>query len=120
MAGGRLEGSRIDERATRNDGRHSHLPRRCHQGSIAEVLVARGVGCAPENERVQLLFFFLGTLAPFFRAFDRPMAMACLRLLAFPPLPLFCVPFLVFFTAFLTSLWAFLPYFAMTRSSRRD
>ena len=41
------------------------------------------------NER---LFFFRGTLAPFFRAFDSPIAIACFRLLAFPPLPLFCVP----------------------------
>src|SRR5438270_150354 len=31
--------------------------------------------------------FFDGTLAPSLRAFDRPMAMACLRLLTFPPLP---------------------------------
>ena len=28
-----------------------------------------------------------GTLAPFFRASDSPMAMACFRLLTFPPLP---------------------------------
>lgn len=32
-------------------------------------------------------FFFLGTFAPFFRASERPMAMACLRLLTVPPLP---------------------------------
>jgi hypothetical protein len=31
--------------------------------------------------------FFLGTLAPFFRASERPMAMACLRLFTLPPLP---------------------------------
>jgi hypothetical protein len=28
-----------------------------------------------------------GTLAPFFRASDNPIAMACLRLFTFPPLP---------------------------------
>jgi hypothetical protein len=32
------------------------------------------------------------TLAPFFRASDRPTAMACLRLLTFRPEPLFNVP----------------------------
>jgi hypothetical protein len=31
---------------------------------------------------------FLGTLAPRFLASDRPMAMACFRLLTFPPRPL--------------------------------
>src|SRR5205807_10176094 len=31
--------------------------------------------------------FFLGTLAPFSRASERPMAMACFRLVTFPPLP---------------------------------
>src|ERR1041385_5246315 len=32
--------------------------------------------------------FFLGTLAPFLRASERPIAIACLRLLTFPPRPL--------------------------------
>jgi hypothetical protein len=31
--------------------------------------------------------FFLGTLAPFSRASDNPMAIACSRLFTFPPLP---------------------------------
>jgi hypothetical protein len=31
--------------------------------------------------------FFCGTLAPFFRASESPIAMACLRLFTFPPLP---------------------------------
>ena len=31
--------------------------------------------------------FFFGTLAPFLRASDNPMAIACLRLFTFPPLP---------------------------------
>lgn len=33
------------------------------------------------------LDFFRGTLAPFLRASDRPIAMACLRLFTRPPLP---------------------------------
>src|SRR5262249_20567244 len=32
-------------------------------------------------------FFFLGTLAPFLRASESPMAIACLRLSTVPPLP---------------------------------
>ena len=40
-------------------------------------------------------FLFGGTFAPFFRAFESPMAIACFRLFAFPPLPLFWVPSLV-------------------------
>src|SRR5437879_3208114 len=31
--------------------------------------------------------FFLGTLAPFFRASESPMAIACFRLVTCPPLP---------------------------------
>jgi len=31
--------------------------------------------------------FFFGTRAPFFRASDKPIAIACLRLFTFPPLP---------------------------------
>ena len=31
--------------------------------------------------------FFRGTFAPFFRASERPMAIACLRLFTVPPLP---------------------------------
>jgi hypothetical protein len=31
--------------------------------------------------------FFLGTRAPFFRASDNPMAIACFRLFTVPPLP---------------------------------
>jgi hypothetical protein len=36
--------------------------------------------------RNQLAFRF-GTFLPFLRAFDKPIAMACLRLLTLPPLP---------------------------------
>lgn len=60
-------------------------------------------------------FFFGGTLAPFFLALLKPMAIACFLLLAFPFLPLRWVPFLVLLTAFFTSRPAALPYFAMVR-----
>src|SRR4051812_33241961 len=39
--------------------------------------------------------FFFGTFFPFFRALDRPIAIACFRLLTLPPLPpgpLFALP----------------------------
>src|SRR5437763_11471643 len=64
-----------------------------------------------------LLFFddfFLGTFAPDFRASERPMAMACLRLVTFLPerpllsVPRFrsCIARLTFFDAFLLYLRA--------------
>ena len=31
--------------------------------------------------------FFLGTFFPFLRAYDSPIAIACLRLFTFPPFP---------------------------------
>lgn len=55
-----------------------------------------------------------GTLAPFSRASDRPIAIACLRLLTlppFPPGPLRSVPFLRRRIALSTRLLALLPYF---------
>src|SRR5262245_45859553 len=55
--------------------------------------------------------FLLGTLAPFLRASDRPMAIACLRLLTFlPEPPLFKVPCLRLCIARLTLDCAFLLY----------
>src|ERR1700747_343401 len=57
--------------------------------------------------------FFLGTFLPFLRAFDSPIAIACLRLLTFPPLPprpLFAVPFLKRRISLFTSLPALLEY----------
>src|ERR1043165_365215 len=59
-------------------------------------------------------FFFFGTLAPFLRAWESPIAMACLRLLAFPFLPLLCFPFFCFLTAFFTSFFALEPYLAIS------
>lgn len=50
-------------------------------------------------------FFFFGTFAPRFRASDSPIAIACLRLFTFRPLPpLLSVPRLRFFIARSTSL----------------
>src|SRR5580693_3689661 len=56
---------------------------------------------------------FFGTLAPFFRASESPIAIACLRLFTTPPLPPFperSVPFFSRRTAFSTLLPAALPY----------
>jgi hypothetical protein len=55
-----------------------------------------------------------GTLAPFFRASERPIAIACLRLLTRPPLPpgpLRSVPFFRRRIALSTRLLAARPYF---------
>jgi hypothetical protein len=55
---------------------------------------------------------FFGTFLPFARASDRPIAIACLRLLTvLPDRPLFNVPALRFFIARLTSAEAFFEYF---------
>jgi hypothetical protein len=59
-------------------------------------------------------FRFDGTLAPFFRASESPIAIACFRLFTLPPLPplpLLSVPFLRFFIARSTLLLAAFPYF---------
>src|SRR5690348_8107637 len=61
-----------------------------------------------------LLFFLAGTLAPFFRASDKPMAMACLRLFTLPPLPPLperSVPRLRLRIALATVFLLFAPYF---------
>ena len=55
-----------------------------------------------------------GTFAPFFRASESPMAIACLRLFTvppFPPRPLFSVPFFRRRIALPTLLLAARPYF---------
>src|SRR2546423_3503491 len=57
-------------------------------------------------------FFFLGTFAPALRASDRPIAIACLRLLTvLPDRPLLSVPRLRSCIARFTFADAFLPYF---------
>ncbi|HLA14110.1 MAG TPA: hypothetical protein VJZ25_03725, partial [Gemmatimonadaceae bacterium] len=50
----------------------------------------------PERFDAELFIpvLFRGTLAPFFRASDSPIAIACLRLFTFRPLPDLRVPFL--------------------------
>src|SRR5205809_4198023 len=65
--------------------------------------------------------FFLGTLAPALRASDKPMAIACLRLVTFlPDRPLLSVPRLRSCIAFSTFLLADFPYFrAIAASSSR-
>src|SRR5579862_9226209 len=53
--------------------------------------------------------FLRGTFAPFLRALESPMAMACLRLFDFPFFPPRCWPRFVLWIAFLTSCFAFAP-----------
>src|SRR5580698_2985039 len=65
------------------------------------------------------LGFLRGTLAPFLRASDRPIAIACLRLVTTPPVPFFperSVPRFSRCNAFLTLSLAVLPYFAISSS----
>jgi hypothetical protein len=70
---------------------------------------------ATELVRLQL-DFFRGTLAPFLRASERPMAIACFRLLTVPPLPPFPdfkVPRFLRRITLLTDLPAAFPYLAI-------
>jgi len=72
-----------------------------------------------EDERVleddperadQERLFWAGTLAPFLRASESPMATACLRLrTVFPLRPLFSLPFFIFSIALLTDSCDFFP-----------
>jgi len=55
--------------------------------------------------------FFRGTFAPFFLASDSPIAIACLRLVTFRPLPDLSVPFFFRRIALSTRFEAALPYF---------
>lgn len=67
------------------------------------------------------LGFLLGTLAPFLRASDRPIAIACLRLVTtqpLPPFPEWSVPRFSLCIAFLTLSLAALPNFAMAPASK--
>lgn len=54
-----------------------------------------------------------GTLAPFLRASDKPMAMACLRLFTVRPLPLLSFPRFFLCMAFSTFFPADFEYFAI-------
>jgi hypothetical protein len=67
------------------------------------------------------LDFFCGTLAPFLRASERPMAIACFLLLTVPPLPPlpdFKVPRFLRRIALRTVLLAAFPYLGIIVSSR--
>lgn len=62
---------------------------------------------------------FRGTFAPFFRASERPMAIACFRLLTLPPFPLFpalSVPVFFRCIALFTDFPAARPYLAIVPS----
>src|SRR5579863_4410633 len=66
---------------------------------------------------VRLRVVFFGTFWPAARASERPMAIACLRLLTFrPERPLFNVPALRFFIARSTVLDVFFEYFRALRT----
>jgi hypothetical protein len=75
--------------------------------------------------RPPLDFRFFGTFAPFARASDNPIAIACFLLFTLPPLPprpLRSVPFFRFFIALSTRLLAAFPYFRVLffRVAMRD
>jgi hypothetical protein len=73
---------------------------------------------APGTYRLALLFLAacFGTLAPSLRASERPIAIACFRLLTLrPERPLFSVPALRFFIARSTLVDAFFEYFRAMR-----
>ena len=59
---------------------------------------------------------FFGAFAPFLRASESPMAIACLRLVTFFPLPLFRVPRFFLRMAFFTLFPAPFEYFAIVFS----
>jgi hypothetical protein len=62
--------------------------------------------------------FFAGTLPPSRRASDRPIAMACFRLVTFlPEPPLRSVPCLRSCIVFSTLSWAFFPYLLAIQAS---
>ena len=92
------------------------------RGAVVRLFDLRAAVLVPLVLRVALLaalFFFAGTLAPALRASDRPIAIACLRLLTvLPERPLFSVPRLRSCIAFSTLLDAFSPYLAMCTSVR--
>jgi hypothetical protein len=71
----------------------------------------------PVFRDVFFALFLAGTFAPFFRASDKPIAIACLRLVTFlPDLPEVKVPFFFLRIALATVLPAFFEYLAITFS----
>jgi hypothetical protein len=91
------------------------------RGVVVRLFDLRAVVLLPLDLRAVVfllaLFFFAGTLPPALRASDRPIAIACLRLLTvLPERPLFSVPRLRSCIAFWTLLDAFFPYLAIFTS----
>ena len=91
--------------------------RRSHDGRRSRL-----TGVTTLSGRIKLgpkglgYFFFFGTLAPFFRASDNPIAMACFLLLTRPPFPALPdrkVPFFLRCIALFTDLRAVLLDFAI-------
>src|SRR5690348_7083040 len=77
----------LRSRWRRRSGHIGNLQRRKRarpQGSAPRRTAPFGTQ-GPETRPSYALFF--GTFLPFLRAFDRPMAMACLRLFTLPPRP---------------------------------
>jgi hypothetical protein len=70
----------------------------------------------PRDREEPRELFRAGTLAPFFRASLRPIAIACLRLVTFRPEPLLSVPRFRRRMVDSTFFDADLPYFAMITS----
>lgn len=71
------------------------------------------------NREHCILYFFFGTFAPAFLAFDKPIAIACFELVTFFPLPVFSTPSFFSCIAFSTSVCAFFEYLAMAFSYKR-
>src|SRR6185312_15568959 len=88
-----------------------------------ELWAARGRSRLNPHDFLLFLRFLLGTFLPFLRASESPMAIACLRLLTFPPfppLPRFNVPFFLRCMARFTSLLALFEYFLAMEISLPD
>src|SRR4029077_3839753 len=89
------------------------------------VLVSCMACSSSQLERVEtqrLILLLRGTLAPFLRASESPMAIACFRLVTRPPFPAFperSVPCFLRRIALSTLFPAALPYLAMC-SSRNE
>jgi len=94
------------------------------QGRQIHAIAARGTQILeelfpiflPPGEAIRYAAFLLGTFAPFSRASESPIAMACLRLFTVPPLPPLpdlSVPFFFRCIALLTDLLAASPYFLL-------
>src|SRR5690606_21329331 len=93
--------------------------RTVHENSPRQVV--RQKRGTPKAGYFLALFFFAGTLPPFLRAFESPIATACLRLVTFfSDLPLLSFPSLNSCMAFLTSFCAFFPYLAMAGAPGMD